>query len=96
MHDDGLEGDEQAGDDTYTAVVPAELQMHRRLVRYRITATDTLGSSLTGPYEDDPQPNFAYYVYDGVPAWTGLGAARRDTRGDLQSASCWRASRSTS
>jgi hypothetical protein len=23
------------------------------------------------PYTDDPQPNFAYFVYDGVPAWTG-------------------------
>ncbi|MFH1718880.1 MAG: lamin tail domain-containing protein [Planctomycetota bacterium] len=23
------------------------------------------------PYMDDPQPNFAYLVYDGVPAWRG-------------------------
>ncbi len=23
------------------------------------------------PYSDDPQPNFAYFVYDGVPAWRG-------------------------
>ena len=23
------------------------------------------------PYPDDPQPNFAYFVYDGVPAWYG-------------------------
>ena len=55
----------------YTAVLPAELQMHRRLVRYRITATDALGAAVTGPYDDDPQPNFAYFAYDGVPAWTG-------------------------
>ena len=23
------------------------------------------------PYADDQQPNFAYFVYGGVPAWTG-------------------------
>ena len=23
------------------------------------------------PYPDDPQPNFAYFVYDGIPSWTG-------------------------
>jgi hypothetical protein len=27
--------------------------------------------SVTVPYADDPQPNFAYFVYNGVPAWTG-------------------------
>ncbi len=67
MVDDGTNGDEQAGDDLYTAVLPASLQVHRRLVRYRISSTDRLGASVTGPYADDPQPNFAYFVYDGVP-----------------------------
>jgi len=71
MTDDGTGGDAAAGDDVYTAVIPASVQTNRRLVRYRITATDTLGASITGPYADDPQPNFAYYVYDGVPSWTG-------------------------
>ena len=71
MHDDGLQGDAQAADGYYSVILPAELQTDRRLVRYRITATDTQGSSRTAPYEDDPQPNFAYYVYDGVPSWTG-------------------------
>jgi hypothetical protein len=71
MHDDGREGDTQAGDDIFTVVLPDELQRHRRLVRYRITATDTLDSSITAPYADDPQPNFTYFVYDGIPAWTG-------------------------
>ncbi len=77
MRDDGQDGDERAADDTYTAVVPAELQVHRRLVRYRISATDAQGNARTAPYEDDPQPNFAYYVYDGIPDWTG--AARPGT-----------------
>ncbi len=62
----------QIGDlERYTAELPAALQQHRRLIRYRITSTDTLGASITGPYADDPQPNFAYYVYGDMPNWTG-------------------------
>ena len=69
MSDAGLNGDLHPGDEVFTAILPASLQQHRRLVRYRITATDGLGASVTVPYPDDPQPNFAYFVYDGVPAW---------------------------
>jgi len=71
MNDDGTNGDESADDDTYTVQIPAGTQVHRRLVRYRITVEDNGARSLTVPYSDDPQPNFAYFVYDGVPAWTG-------------------------
>ncbi|MEN8127146.1 MAG: lamin tail domain-containing protein [Planctomycetota bacterium] len=71
MHDDGLNGDEFSGDDIYTIEMPAGLQTHRRLIRYRITVEDTPGNSVRVPYDDDPQPNFAYFVYDGVPAWIG-------------------------
>ncbi|MFZ2147213.1 MAG: lamin tail domain-containing protein [Sedimentisphaerales bacterium] len=71
MHDDGLNGDEAAGDNIYTVQMPGSLQVHRRLIRYRIAVTDTGGRSLVVPYSDDPQPNFAYFVYDGVPAWRG-------------------------
>jgi hypothetical protein len=61
-----------AGDpDVYAAVIPADVQKHRRLVRYRITATDGTGFSVRVPYGDDEQPNFCYFVYDGIPAWTG-------------------------
>ncbi len=70
MRDDGVAGDVTAGDSVYTAVLPASLQVHRRLVRYRILAADTGGRSVRAPYEDDPQPNFAYFVYDGVPGWS--------------------------
>jgi len=70
MFDDGTQGDEFA-DDVYTAVLPGTLHTNRLLVRYRITVEDTLGAAVTAPYADDPQPNFAYYVYDGVPRWTG-------------------------
>jgi len=71
MRDDGLGGDVAAGDDVYTVEIPAAVQIHRRLVRYRIIAADGVGYPITVPYPDDPQPNFAYFVYDGVPAWRG-------------------------
>ena len=64
MNDAGVVGD-------YTAQIPASVQAHRRLIRYRITVADALGSSVRVPYADDPQPNFAYFVYDGVPGWRG-------------------------
>ncbi len=70
MHDDGLNGDAVAGDGVFSVIMPGSLQTNRRLVRYRITATDGLGASIRGPYADDPQPNFAYFVYDGVPNYT--------------------------
>ncbi|MFN0068930.1 MAG: lamin tail domain-containing protein [Limisphaerales bacterium] len=71
MNDSGRGGDAVAGDDIFTAELPAALQAHRRLVRYRLAATDARGAAVQVPYADDPQPNFAYFVYDGVPAWTG-------------------------
>ena len=71
MRDDGTEGDAIAGDHIYTATLPADVQRHRRLVRYRIAARDAAGALVEVPYPDDPQPNFAYFVYDGVPAWRG-------------------------
>jgi len=73
MNDDGTGGDAFAGDDVYSVTLPGSLQTHRRLIRYRINAEDTDGASVTAPYSDDRQPNFAYFTYDGVPAWTGRG-----------------------
>ena len=69
MTDDGTGGDEFAGDSIYTVTLPGNLQTHRRLVRYRIVATDGAGKSITVPFADDPVPNFAYFCYDGVPAY---------------------------
>ena len=71
MNDAGLNGDPVAGDGTYACTLPASVQVHRRLVRYRITVTDVLGAAVRVPYADDPEPNFAYFVYDGVPDWSG-------------------------
>ena len=71
MADGGAGGDEAAGDDVYTVQLPGTFQMHRRLVRYRITIEDQLGNAIQVPYPDDMQPNFAYFCYDGVPGWEG-------------------------
>jgi hypothetical protein len=71
MNDQALEGDAVAGDGIYTVTLPANLQVHRRFVRYRITARDRLGAEIRAPYSDDEGRNFAYFCYDGVPAWTG-------------------------
>lgn len=71
MHDDGQNGDLILADDVFSGIIPGTVQTHRRLIRYRITVTDILGTSVRVPYADDPQPNFAYFVYDAVPAWTG-------------------------
>ena len=67
MNDAGADGDAVAGDDTYTVTLPGALQTHRRLIRYRLIANDSGGRSIRVPYADDPQPNFAYFCYNGVP-----------------------------
>lgn len=58
-------------EDHFETTLPGTLQDHRRLVRYRIVAEDTLGQSVTVPLPSDPSANFAYFVYDGAPAWEG-------------------------
>ncbi|AQT67877.1 CotH protein [Anaerohalosphaera lusitana] len=69
MVDDGTGGDEAANDDVYTVMMPPQSD-NRTLVRYRIVVTDSKGASVRLPYLDDPSLNYAYYVYDGVPAYT--------------------------
>jgi len=71
MYDDGLNGDAAADDGIFTVRIPASVQVHRHLVRYKLIALDNGGMAVTVPYDDDLQPNFAYFVYDGVPAWQG-------------------------
>jgi len=69
MYDNGTGADEIAGDDVYTAQLSSSA--NRSLVRCRITVEDNDACSVTVPYSDDPVPNFAYFVYDGIPAWSG-------------------------
>lgn len=70
-----------AGNDVYVAQVPQEYRRHRTLVRYRIEAIDAGGRGIVAPYGDDPQPNFAYFVYDGAPTWRGAIVA--NSGGDI-------------
>jgi hypothetical protein len=53
----------------WSARMPPELQKHRRLIRYRIRSAGD--NRIVAPGPDDAQPNFAYFVYDGVPPWKG-------------------------
>jgi hypothetical protein len=71
MNDAGTDGDATPNDGNFTALIPATVQQHRRLIRYRISAMDTAGLQIRVPYADDPQPNFAYFVYGTLPSWTG-------------------------
>ncbi|MFT7172898.1 MAG: hypothetical protein ACI9NQ_001115 [Paracoccaceae bacterium] len=64
-----LEMTDTDGDFTYSVEIPS--QEHRHLVRYRINTSDSGGATVTAPFDDDEQPNFAYFVYDGLPAWSG-------------------------
>lgn len=77
MVDNGLQGDQIAGDDIYTVVLPPEV--NRALVRYRITATDSFGASRRAPFEDDQSLNFAFFVYDGIPDYFGISKASLET-----------------
>ena len=60
-------GVDPAAGPSYAVELPAALQKHRWLVRYRIAA----GDKLLAPAQGDSETNFAYFVYDGVPAWRG-------------------------
>jgi hypothetical protein len=40
-------------------------------VRYRLVAQDSSGRPLSAPGFNDIPPNYAYFVYDGVPSWSG-------------------------
>ena len=71
MNDSGNSGDENSADDVWTVQIPGSVQKNRHLIRYKIRIEDGLNKTITVPYSDDPQPNFAYYCYNGVPDWKG-------------------------
>jgi hypothetical protein len=60
---------EPQGDGSFRVQMPPALSKHRTLVRYRIEASDRGGRRVVLPYPDDPQPNFAYFVYQGLPLY---------------------------
>lgn len=64
-------GDVDSRGTLYRADLPSDVQQHRRLIRYRVRASDSAGNAISTPYPDDPQPNFAYFVYGNLPTWSG-------------------------
>ena len=71
MRDDGKAGDAKAGDRVFSVRVPAKLQRHRWLLRYRVEATDQTGKIEQAPATDDLCPNFAWWCDAGPAAWNG-------------------------
>lgn len=71
MRDDGLEGDVKAGDGVFTVRVPAAMQRHRWLLRYRIVASNKAGRTAQAPPADDTCPNFGWWCDTGPAPWTG-------------------------
>ena len=49
MTDGGSLGDAVAGDGIYSVILPAALQVNRRLVRYRMQVTDSLTQVTAAP-----------------------------------------------
>jgi hypothetical protein len=76
-------GETGKGRTTFTAEVPAAVQQHRRLIRYRVAAKDTAGKPLVAPTTPakpaangapavpESPSNFGYFVYNGLPPWKG-------------------------
>jgi hypothetical protein len=55
----------------WKASIPGNVQKHRRLIRYRFKIIEANGKVTEFPSETNSRPNFAYFVYDGIPAWHG-------------------------
>src|SRR5687768_11593398 len=57
----------------FSAQIPASVQSHRRLIRYRFKGEDSNSTPFLFPAKPSPEsedlPNFAYFVYDGTPTW---------------------------
>lgn len=53
-------------------------QPHRTLVRYRIRAATVQGEETLVPALTEPTPNFAYFVYDGVPPYRATNPVERE------------------
>jgi hypothetical protein len=57
----------------FSAQIPASVQSHRRLIRYRFKAETADSKTFLFPATPEPEsdlsPNFAYFVYDGIPVW---------------------------
>lgn len=71
MLDNGLQSDSIANDGEFSAVIPANNQVHRNLVRYRLKITNGSGVERYVPDPNHEESNFAYYVYDAPADYNG-------------------------
>lgn len=60
-----------AGGNSFSLDLPGAVQTPRRLVRYRFRGNDAQGHEMRYPVPGEVRTNFAYFVYDGVPGWSG-------------------------
>ncbi len=70
MYDNGLGADSTANNNIYTAAIPASVQQHRRLIRYRVKVSSP-AHDVIYPDQNHTESNYAYYVYDGYPLVNG-------------------------
>jgi hypothetical protein len=61
MFDDGAHGDGAAGDRVFGATIPASASTNGQMVRYLISATDSLGRVSRAPLFNDPQNSDEYF-----------------------------------
>ena len=78
MKDDGVLPDRVSGDGVFTVALARSI--HRSLVRYRVRIQDRDApeNETLLPFPDDPGLNFAFFVYDGVPAFPVRSGAESD------------------
>ncbi len=72
MLDDGLHGDGVAGDRIFGATIPASASTNGQMVRYYVTANDTVGRTSRWPLFEDPlgSPEYLGTVVANVPSVT--------------------------
>ncbi len=71
MLDDGAGIDSVANNGVYSAIIPANVQQHRKLVRYRIRIETSNGFNELFPRQEHNESNYAYYVYNGQNRFNG-------------------------
>ncbi len=72
MYDNGVGIDSLSNDGIYTSVIPSNIQIHRRLVRYRVAIATSNGYQKIYPDQNHHESNYAYFVYDGQNSFNGI------------------------
>jgi len=83
MFDNGLGKDSLANDGVFTTAIPASVQQHRRLVRYKINVSTNNGDTKTYPDQKHNESNYAYFVYNGQSFFNGYSINQLSYRGKV-------------